>query len=277
MSTAPAALQILTAARDLHQGLIEHKATSGSLAPCDATNHLFSSLVRLALTPANTNTSNSVMQQLANDEILGELYQLCAQGEYEMEHYWGERIRTAPNPMAELRSFPYWQNYLKLARLEVNALRQACPDMKKILFVGAGPLPLTAFIMAKHYGLDVTNLDIDGDATCCASAWMERILGVNNLPCHHIDVMNYTDFSQYDVIVLAALVGLDSETKTRVLGHIHKHFNDNQTLLVRSVHGMRRLLYPEIMGQELAGFEVTRSIHPRGEVVNSVIVARKAA
>lgn len=275
MTANSAAIEIISRARAAHAGLKHHRILSGSLAPSATTNRIFAELVQLALHPANANLANSVMDDLSDDAVLHELYQLCAQGEYQMEHHWSERIRTAVQPMAELRRFPYWQNYLKLARLEVQALRQSRPGLKRVLFVGAGPLPLTAFIMAKHYGLDVTNLDIDGDATCCAAAWMERILGVASLPCHHIDVLDFTDFSEYDAIVLAALVGLDSTAKQRVLQHLHTHMQPEQILLVRSVAGLRRLLYPEVTKSDLPGFTLTRAIHPRGEVVNSILLARK--
>lgn len=265
---------ITTAAQQLLAQLKHHKASNG-LAPSETTNRLFGTLVSTALTPMKAAHAHQALSALGND--LAELYHVCAEGEYALEKHWGERIRAASNPLAELRAFPYWQNYLKLTRLEVMALRRAHPRLRRVLFVGAGPLPLTAYIMAKHYKLDVTNLDIDGDATCCAAAWMERILGAGTLPCVHTDVLNHTDFSGYDAVVMAALVGLDIQTKQRVLAHMHSHMHADQTLLVRSANGLRGLLYPMVQPNELTGFDVVRSIHPRGEVVNSVLLARKAA
>lgn len=275
--TAAAASSLIAAARHLHDSLACHHAQQGTLAPCANTNRLFGQLVDMAVQPTGRHVANQVIDDLAASRTLASLYQICATGEYALEHHWGQRIRQAARPLAELRAFPYWQNYLKLAQLEVKALRRANPSTGRVLFVGAGPLPLTAFIMAKHYGLAVTNLDIDGDAACCAAAWMERILGVGSLPCHHMDVMNFSDFGQYDAVVLAALVGLDAQAKRRVLRHLHTHLHEGQTLLVRSVQGMRRLLYPAVTSAELEGFEITRQIHPRSDVVNSVILARKAA
>lgn len=261
--------------QSLFDELKQHQANANTLAPGPVTNRLFGDLVSLSLQPVPLPAAEQAMASLGN--ILDELYALCATGEYAMEKHWGERIRTAAQPLDELRQFPYWQNYLKLTRLEVAALRRENPNMRRVLFVGAGPLPLTAYIMAKHYKLDVTNLDIDGDATCCAAAWMERILGVGTLPCLHTDVMHYTDFAGYDAVVMAALVGLDIGTKQRVLAHLHQHMSPQQTLLVRSARGLRSLLYPPVAASDLTGFDVTRTIHPRGEVVNSVLLARKTA
>lgn len=258
-------------------GLKLLKNSDSGLMPGAETNRMFGSLVATARTPMALGKAETLLAELDNAIELSQLHTLCAQGEFALEQHWAERIRDAANPKKELRAFPYWNNYLKLAKLEVAALRKAAPDAKKVLFVGAGPLPLTAYIFAVHYGLDVTNLEVEESAKCCALEWMEPILGTDHIPCHHMDVMDFTGFQDYDVVVLAALVGLTQAEKQRIVAHLHTHMSPDQLLMVRSVRGLRALLYPVVKASDLQGFGVVREVHPRGEVVNSVVLARKAA
>jgi nicotianamine synthase len=257
-------------------GLKALKNSGGGLAPGEETNRMFGGLVAAARAPLPLAKAETVLAELHANIDIGDLHTLCAEGEFALEQHWAHRIRDAANPKKELKAFPYWSNYLKLAKLEVAALRKAAPDAKKVLFVGAGPLPLTAYIFAAHYGLDVTNLEVEESAACCALEWMEPILGAGHIPCHHMDVMDFTGFADYDVIVLAALVGLNQAEKQRIVAHLHTHMSPEQLLMVRSVRGLRKLLYPVVKGSDLAGFDVVREVHPRGEVVNSVVLARKA-
>lgn len=258
--------------RFLLKSIKHQKHTNGSLAPTAEVDALFKELRALATQPQTVDETTRMLADL--QDVMGELYSLNAEAGFELEKYWGERIQKAADPKAELQQFPLWDNYIRLTGLDVVAMRRELPDMKRVLFVGAGPLPLTAYIMATEYGLDVTNLDIDGDATCCATAWMERLLASGPLPCVHMDVMDFTGFAEYDAVVLAAMVGLDTASKQRVLTHLHSHLRADQLLLVRC----GSLLYPQLTAQDMTGFNVTDYTQPRdGVVVNKALLARKAA
>jgi nicotianamine synthase len=46
-------------------------------------------------------------------------------------------------------------------------------------------------------------------------------------------------------------------------------------LVVRTAHGLKTLLYPEVGPESLAGLEPQVAIRPFNEVINSVIIAEK--
>jgi nicotianamine synthase len=85
--------------------------------------------------------------------------------------------------------------------------------------------------------------------------------------------------ASYDVVFLAALVGMATEEKARVVEHLGRHMAPGAALVVRSAHGTRGFLYPVVdpEGIRHGGFEVLAVHHPAGEVINSVIIARKPA
>nr|CAB3503286.1 unnamed protein product [Digitaria exilis] len=79
------------------------------------------------------------------------------------------------------------------------------------------------------------------------------------------------DLASYDVVFLAALVGMAADEKARVVDHLGRHMAPGAALVVRSAHGARAFLYPVVDPDEIrrAGFDVLA-------VINSVIIARKA-
>lgn len=83
------------------------------------------------------------------------------------------------------------------------------------------------------------------------------------------------DLKSYDVVFLAALVGMNKADKARVIGHLSKNMAPGAILMLRSAHGARAFLYPVIDPCDLNGFEILSVFHPTDEVINSVVVARK--
>ncbi|GFP87924.1 nicotianamine synthase [Phtheirospermum japonicum] len=79
----------------------------------------------------------------------------------------------------------------------------------------------------------------------------------------------------YDVVFLAALVGMEVEEKMRVVEYLAEHMAPGAILMLRSAHGARAFLYPVVEPRNLRGFEVLSVYHPTDDVINSVVVARK--
>ncbi|KAF8088982.1 hypothetical protein N665_0522s0011 [Sinapis alba] len=95
---------------------------------------------------------------------------------------------------------------------------------------------------------------------------------------HTTDLLNITTevLREYDVVFLAALVGLDKEAKVKEIEHLEKHMAHGALLMLRSGHGLRAFLYHMVDPCDLKGFEVLTIYHPTtSEVVNSVVIARK--
>lgn len=272
LPTAPSFHPLTGKVKSLHSFL---QSRRGSMAPETQLNQTFGLLVDTARSPIKLDEAHTILAELDSDATLTELHHLCSEGEFELEKHWAERIKAAHNKKQEMRKFPYWNNYLKLAKLEITALRSVMPGLSSMLFAGSGPLPLSAYLFAAHYGMRVTNVEAEEYAADCSVAWMDPILGDKKIPCHHMDILDFTDFAGFDVVMLAALVGLTPAAKQQIVAHLHAHMQPGQLLMVRSVKGLRRLLYPEVTAQDLKGFEIVKEVHPRGEVVNSAVIARR--
>ncbi|KAG7030119.1 Nicotianamine synthase, partial [Cucurbita argyrosperma subsp. argyrosperma] len=262
--------------------LYDQISSLASLKPSKNVDTLFTQLVLTCSPPAPGLDIASLPQPL--QAMRAHLIRLCATAEALLEVHFSSILASFENPIHNLSIFPYYSNYLKLSLLEFDILTSHCRRVpSSIAFVGSGPLPLSSIVMASTHlkGTIFHNFDIDpvansmaGRLVCSDSDLSKRMV------FHTADVMEVTEaFGEYEVVFLAALVGLEEEEKGRVLRHLGKHMAPGAYLMLRSAHGARAFLYPvvDVRDVEASGFEILSVFHPTDEVINSVVIARKVS
>ncbi|KAL2941665.1 Nicotianamine synthase [Bienertia sinuspersici] len=258
--------------------LYEKISSLESLKPSKDVNMLFTQLV-LACIPPNPIDVTKLCHQI--QDMRSNLIRLCGEAEGLLEKHYSTILGSYDNPLHNLDIFPYFSNYLKLSLLEYNILTQNTSHVpKRIAFVGSGPLPLTSLVLALNHLPDTRfdNYDIDSSANEMAARLVEPDPDLSaRMKFHTKDVMSVgkEELGEYDVVFLAALVGMSKEEKVKFIHHLAKNMAPGSTLMVRSAHGARAFLYPVVDPDDLCGFEVLSTFHPTDEVVNSVILARK--
>lgn len=248
------------------------------LKPSMEVNELFTELVLACIPPSSIDVNK------LSDEVQGmrsKLIELCGEAEGLLESHYSAILGAFENPIEHLSIFPYYQNYIKLSLLEYTMLaRHAATLPSRVAFIGSGPLPMTSIVLAMRHlpATRFVNYDMDSDAN---ELGKRLIAGDRDLSARMItrtaNVLSVTDeLREFDVVFLAALVGMDREEKARVLEHIQNYMAPGALLMLRSVHGARSFLYPVIDAcRDLHGFELLSVYHPMDEVINTVIVARK--
>jgi len=249
----------------------------GSLKPSTNVDTLFSNLVNVCAQPSDIDVRNL---SEGEQEVRSRLIRLCADAEGLLEKHFSARLGHRPFPLHHLGTFTYYNNYLKLARLEFETLRGAgVPTPKRVAFLGSGSLPLTSIVLALHHLPSALFDNYDFDP--CANA-MARLLVAphpelaRRMTFHDAEVEKVTtELQGCDVVFLAALVGIERADKARVVKHLCRHMAPGAVLLLRSAHSARAFLYPMVEEEDLVGFDVLSIVHPTDEVINSIILARK--
>lgn len=257
--------------------LYEQISSLETLKPSKDVDMLFTQLVHTCIPPTPIDVSKLCKRV---QEIRSNLIRLCGEAEGLLESHFSSILASFQNPLQNLNIFPYYPNYLKLSHLEFNILKQHYThEPKKIAFVGSGPLPLTSIVLASNHLLTTTfhNFDIDPSANSKALALLSSHSDLSNrLFFHTADIVNVKSaLKDFEVVFLAALVGMDKEDKLRVIEHLAKYMSPGALLMLRSAHGARAFLYPVVDPCDLRGFEVLSVFHPADEVINSVVIARK--
>jgi nicotianamine synthase len=246
-------------------GWLEGRA--GDLRPSPEVDAVFGALVALVLTTP-PGVAGEALADPAVRRCRDRLVALAARGEHELELAWARRIAAG----GDLGGFPYLDHYRRLVDAEVAALvRHGCGPGARVLFVGAGPLPLSPLLLAGR-GLAVDALDRDAGAVVAARAVASTVVPAPVVA--EGDLFDRPGLDRYDAVVLAALVGLGAGEKRRCLDHLAAALRPGALVLARSARGLRTLLYPEVELPPGGGLAPLDVVHPAPPVINSIVVAR---
>ncbi|HEY6795062.1 MAG TPA: nicotianamine synthase family protein [Kineosporiaceae bacterium] len=264
--------------------LYRHLRDLESLAPAPGVNRLFGELVNVCVR-TDQSAAPTVLADPRVQQLLPDLLRICAEGESLLEQAWAHRVIGSADPWAELAQFPYLDNYQQLTRLEPHALAGAGhrrQQSRRVCFLGGGPLPLTAVLMHAELGTPVDVVDNRPEAVDLARRVIGRLAPGPGIRAVRADAAAADDMRRTlagcDVVVLAALVGCTRQQKQVVLSAVGGALEAGAYLVVRSTHGLRSLLYPVVdVGDvaRVAGCLPEVLVHPLGDVVNSVLVARR--
>jgi nicotianamine synthase len=236
-------------------------ASLDSYDPSPKVNRLFGRLVDRVL-------SGSGSVSLEESKVR-ELRDICATAEYRLERHWSDRVAKSDEPRATLAQFPYLENYRKLAMMEHKGLLATGSSMpSRAVFVGGGPLPLSAVCLADH-GWSGTLIDRNPEAVALARALVST-LDVD-LSVRLADGAAW-DYADHDLIHVAALVG--GVEGDGVLEQIETTADTGTALLARSVHGRRQLLYPPLPDEAFDRFRHLQTVRPPDGIINSAVYFR---
>ena len=260
-------------------GRLDRLDSAAGLEPSGPVNAAFTELVELCR-PTRDQHPGAVLADPRITAVLPRLRELCAGGEYRLERWWAHRLVAAADPSSGLELFPYLDNYRELTALEVHTvagLRRAS-GVPRVCVLGSGPLPLTALLTARALGAPVDAVDWSAEATDLAAAVLRRLPDGRLVRTHRADARAFAGVDRADVVVLAALVGLDSAEKRQAVAAVAERMRPGTVLVVRGSHRLRTLLYPPVTPGELvdAGrgrLGLLAEIHPWNEVVNTLLIA----
>nr|AWW17535.1 nicotianamine synthase [Triticum monococcum subsp. monococcum] len=255
-----------------------------SLSSSPDVDALFTELVTACVPPSPVDVTKLGPEA---QEMREGLIRLCSEAEGKLEaHYSDIWLAAFDNPLDHLGMFPYYNNYINLSKLEYELLARYVPGgiaPARVAFIGSGPLPFSSFVLTARHLPDTMfdNYDLCGAANDRASKLFRADKDVGaRMSFHTADVADELagELAKYDVVFLAALVGMAAEDKAKVLAHLGAHMADGAALVVRNAHGARGFLYPIVDPQDIAGggFKVLAVCHPDDDVVNSVIIAQKS-
>lgn len=154
---------------------------------------------------------------------------------------------------ALLLNFTYFENYVDLTRMEINAVTSVTRGLwpRQFAILGSGPLPMTSICVLRSLrtrgeAVTVHNFDCDPQAISISSELCAKLgYSRNEIDFHILDVLSdQCDMLNFDVVYLASLVGITSDEKQKAIGNIVKQMRPGALLVIRSAHSLRGLLYP---------------------------------
>lgn len=234
-----------------------------NLKPSPETNKLFSKLVSFAVGQKKGDLNNTE---------LSKLQKICSEAEYELEKFWAEKIIGSSISKNALKKFPYNTNYKKLTQLEWLSLLGCTKHVEhKILFIGGGPLPMTAIFLAVDHDQKVTILEKEEEAYEISKKLVKSLGLGDKIKILHEDASEFKQYGKYNCFFVAALAGLEKNIKQTIIKEIQKQAPKNSHVLARSSWGSRELLYKPLQLKQ-HGLNPIIEVRPHNDVVNSFYI-----
>lgn len=215
-------------------------------------NTQLTELVRTLTRCQSADISGFLLQSPELERERAQLPKLCGAAECEMEKFWARQLIASDT--CDISKFWYYPEYQELCRAEESLLRRR---FETISFLGAGALPITAFLLARDFpGTKVACVDFDAEA-CELAQQLSRKLGIaNDIDIRCMDALEYAPKPD-ELVICASLL----EGRHRIYRRLENH---SCAMIVRDSEGAYQFLYK---AAELpkAGFrEVAKtSVDPR--------------
>ena len=154
-----------------------------------------------------------------------------ARKDFDQEDDFADKVLAGK---ARVEDYPLYGSYVDTIDAEARLLQRP----KTVLFVGSGPVPLSAILLAKRFpDARVDIMDISPSALK-KGAEVARAAGVPLGDEIASDAKDYTGYAKYDVVVLAMEAGPTTKTKRDVMHGIFSRIRPGTSVLLRGSRGM---------------------------------------
>lgn len=184
-----------------------------------------------------------------------------------------EIVKSKSSASDVLTKLPTWSIYKSLVSQELSMLRQFIrqdghAEKLPIIFVGSGPMPLSAIILHLLSDVEVICLEMDSVAYEASCFLLER-LGLADKVTVVMENGSQFDYSSYSRIFVASLV----RNKLEVLEQISRTTSD-PIVAVRTAEGIKQIMYEAIDESQLnkQGWRIVERTYPEENlVINSTL------
>lgn len=258
---------LITLVKETYDVLHRESDLSPSNSAITKTISIFTEALRQTYTPEEI---RYVMDNVDIATLQKGLLSKLSEAEYRMELFDSRHLCDQPEfGLANLFKYKNWGNYESLVGEELKQLRKIIrPEeiTSPIVFVGSGPLPLSAVLLHLRWNVSVFCVDIDPDACEAARLMMERSHLGDKVQIVLGDGAEF-DYAAFQHVFIASLV----TQKDKVLEQIRRT-NPDALVAIRTAEGIRRLMYEAINEEAIAaaGWRLLGRTSPiENRVINS--------
>jgi hypothetical protein len=196
--------------------------------------------------------------------------QQIAYGQWETE--LERRFVQQLGPQGSIDEYRLAQRFRRLLEREVELLEGERP--KRALFIGSGPMPISAILLHEYLGVPVDCVDVDAHSVAQSQQLLERLSLRGRLNVAVTDGAS-VDASVYDVVLIALL----AKPKSEILAQLRRSARPGCRVLCRTSLGLRTLIYePTNLATDLESYRVVgqrRALH-RGDTISTLSLVPKA-
>ncbi len=238
--------------------------------PSKKVNGLFSFMVNRVI--ANPNLHQEFPYRYCKKSLRAQ----ASKGEYHLEKYEAQKIICSQNPQQTMETFLYYHHYRTLVEREMRLFQSLTKRLPShVVFLGSGPLPLTAILLAQNFGVQVTLVDRDDEAIALSGKVIDALQLSSYIHAVKADAMNYADYRGVDMVLVAGLIEKSQAGEAELYRQLFQSISLETIVLIRSAKDARTLLYDEVSTEVDAYFYRLAEEHPSDFILNSMILCQK--
>ncbi|MDR2901554.1 MAG: hypothetical protein LBU87_00390 [Lactobacillales bacterium] len=234
-----ASLSEIDTLRLFHQ-FYETLKTQSDLSPNNQTiNSVLTRLVGAIMQKNAAADTPFCEKVLKMSQFADALRDICQAAEVEMEKYWAQKLAdTGTAGFDALKQFIYFDNYNHITRGENDLIEKNGLPVKKVSFIGSGPLPMTAFILKNiRPNMRIKAIDQDPEAIRLSKNINDTLdLGVDFIQASALDI----NYGAEDIVFVASMT-------TDKIPLVKKLYDQGVAyIIMRDAEKFTRLLYEEL-------------------------------
>lgn len=195
--------------------------------------------------------------------------------ETNLEIHWANKLLKDGSKYFNIKDFVYYSNYRDLVNLEILNIKVYKKNIRKILFIGGGAMPITAIILAQKYNCSVTILERDQESYDISIELISKLNLNNQINIVLCSALYYVGFYEYDLIYIAAMVGDNQKDKDAIINTISGSARYGTIILIRSAFAMKELLYYTYNFKGNNSLNLLTEVRTHNHIVNSFFVLQK--
>jgi predicted GNAT family N-acyltransferase len=196
----------------------------------------------------------TILEGLSPEEIivLNESYRFW---QSRLESHFAHRIIRGE---AFLSDYRFYERFAALVQREIALLGEARPQ--RVLFIGTGPLPLSALLVHVQTGASVDCVARDEDSARVARQVVDKCGFGQRVGIEGTTEADY-DVSGYDLVVVELL----AQPRKSILTKLRKRCSPGCSILCRTSHGHRQILHKAVPERDMRGFHIKNELIADGD------------
>ena len=234
--------------------------------PDDTFRSHFQRLQRLIATDVDDHLADELLCDPELRPVTKRIAHLKTLSGLRMEIEYARSIIADPNPWALIKRFPFYPNYLKLARMEFQGANLKPGD--RVVFLGSGPLPISLICLCKQFGIEGSGIEHVPEYVELSQKAI-KTLGLTE----HIRIVQGNHFSlPLNEDCRLIMVGADACPKDEIFTHLARTLPNGTRFSYRIYEkGLRRLVDDQPVSDLPPDFKEYVRIRPEPPVNNTSV------
>lgn len=240
--------------------------------PDTTTQSCFQKLQDLISRDVNDHLADNILCDREFQTIIKRLSHLKRINGLGMEIEAAKTIIASPDPWALIETFPYYPNYLELARMEFHGADLNQGDL--VVFLGSGPLPMSLICLCRQHEVQGIGIEQSAEYAELSQRVVKR-LGLTE----YVKILNGNHFTlPIKEECQLIMVGADASPKDEIFVHLAKELPVGAKLSFRIYEkGLRRLMDDLPVSHLPSQFKEYTRIRPEPPVNNTSVFISKVS